>query len=179
MSDDRARSVRSALILVWIAATASGAVVGCSYGESGARIDPGTAVSGPAFRPVAQVVLDRCGSLDCHGSKYRNMRLFGYGSARLDERHRPDAPDTTQEEADRVYEAIVALEPDILQEVVAEGGRAPERLTFVRKARGAEAHKGGQKVVAGDPADQCIASWLRGSVDEEGCKKAVPRLANP
>jgi hypothetical protein len=174
---DESTSVRRVVGVLGLAAVVAGLALACD--DSTARVDPATAVSGPAFRPVAQVLLDRCGSLDCHGSKYRNMRLFGFGSARLNSEHRPDAPDTTQEEADRVYDAVVALEPDILQTVVAEGGRAPERLTFVRKGRGAEAHKGGQKISVGDPADQCITSWLRGAVDETACKTAVPRLAEP
>jgi hypothetical protein len=49
---------------------------------SDGTIDPATPPSEPAFRPVAEVLLDRCGTLDCHGSKYRNMRLFGLGGSR-------------------------------------------------------------------------------------------------
>ena len=161
-----------------------GSIVGlgtaaCEAPDGAARIDAAAAPRGEEFRPVAQVVVDRCGSLDCHGSKYRNMRLFGFGSARLDPAHRPDAPDTTLAESELVYEAIVALEPDILREVVAEGGDRPERLTFFRKGRGAEAHKGGQRIVPGDPADACIRSWLAGTVDADVCRSAVPRLAEP
>jgi hypothetical protein len=129
--------------------------------------------------PVAQVLADRCGSLDCHGSKYRNMRLYGFGGGRLDAMHRPDAPDTTQAEADRDYEAVVAVEPDLIRQVVAEAGRAPERLTFVRKGRGGEAHKGGQRLVPDDAADTCIQSWLKGAVDAKACRSAVPRLDEP
>ncbi len=169
--------LRHVTVIGGLVALGAGLVLGCD--DSSARVDPATAIGGPAFRPVAQVVLDRCGSLDCHGSKYRNMRLFGFGSSRWPPDHLPDAPDTTQEEVDRVYEAIVALEPDLIRTVVAEGGREPERLTFVRKARGAEAHKGGQRVVVGDPADVCITSWLQGAIDEERCRSAVPRLAEP
>ncbi len=153
--------------------------IACGGPDSGARIDAAAAPRGEEFRPVAQVVVDRCGSLDCHGSKYRNMRLFGFGSARLDPAHRPDAPETTLDESELVYEAIVALEPDILRQVVAEGGERPERLTFVRKGRGAEAHKGGPRIVAGDPADACLRSWLAGAVDADVCRSAVPRLAEP
>jgi hypothetical protein len=154
------------------------AIAGCEGTES-TRIDPAVVPSGPEFRPVAQVLVDRCGSSDCHGSKYRNMRLFGLGSVRIDVTHRPDAPETTDEESDRNYDAVVALEPDLLRQVVAEGGARPERLTFIRKARGAEAHKGGQRIVPGDAADGCVRSWLAGAVDAEGCRAAVPRLAEP
>ena len=151
----------------------------CEGPASDARTDATAALRGEAFRPVAHVLVDRCGSLDCHGSKYRNMRLFGFGSSRLDPGHRPDAPETTLDEVELDYEAVVALEPDLLRQVVAESGERPERLTFVRKGRGAEAHKGGQRIVPGDPADGCIRSWLAGAVDDETCKSAVARLEEP
>ena len=143
------------------------------------RVNAETALSGDAFRPVAQVLVDRCGSLDCHGSKYRNMRLSGFGGARIDVDARPDAPETTSAEVDADYQAVVALEPDIFREVIAEGGRDPERLTFFRKGQQKEAHKGGQRIVPGDQADVCVRSWLSSSVDAAACKAAVPRLANP
>lgn len=162
-----------------VGAVAGPAVIGCEGPATDERIDAAVAPRGEAFRPVAQVVVDRCGSLDCHGSRYRNMRLVGFGSSRLDPAHRPDAPETTVAEVELVYEAIVALEPDVIRQVVAEGGSTPERLTFVRKGRGAEAHKGGQRIVPGDPADVCIRSWLASAVDEEACTSAVPRLASP
>jgi hypothetical protein len=152
---------------------------GCVAPDTSIRVEPSTAVRGPAFRPVAQVLVERCGSLDCHGSKYRNMHLFGFASSRLEPGTLPEAPDTTQAEADRDYEAVVSLEPELMRDVVLEGGAAPERLTFIRKGRGAEAHKGGQAIVPGDLADRCILSWLASAVDESTCKAAVPRLAQP
>lgn len=148
----------------------------CADPDEDARVNAATAQGGPEFRPVAQVVVDRCASLDCHGSKYRNMRLYGFGSARLDPTHRPDAPDTTQAEVDANYQAIVALEPDLFRRVVAEGGAAPERLTFFRKGQLLEAHKGAQRIVPGDAADRCVRSWLASRIDAEVCKSAVPRL---
>jgi hypothetical protein len=157
-----------------------GCVTGASVDELVAqRVDARVAPRGPEFRPVAQVLVDRCGSLDCHGSKYRNMRLFGFGSFRVNDTHRPDSPDTTQEETDRDYDAVVALEPDLFRQVIAEGGRGRDRLTFVRKGRGIEAHKGGARIASGDDADLCIGSWLDGAVDAERCKSAVPRLREP
>ena len=174
----RTAATTSAGISLFASLAIFGAVA-CEAPATDARIDATTAPRGEDFRPVAQVLVDRCGSLDCHGSKYRNMRLFGFGSARLAPEHRPDAPETTLAEVELDYEAVVALEPDVLRQVVAEGGIRPERLTFVRKARGAEAHVGGQRVLPGDPADACIRSWLGGAVDQEMCKNAVPRLAEP
>ncbi|MBX3229573.1 MAG: hypothetical protein KIT84_04500 [Labilithrix sp.] len=149
----------------------------CSSPDPEAKApDPGVAPSGAEFYPVALVLVDRCGSIDCHGSKYRNMRLYGFGSQRFDPRHRPATPETTQLEADQNYNAVAALEPDIFRRVIAEGGADPERLTFVRKSRGRENHKGGTRVTPGDDADRCIQSWLQSSVDADACRRAVPRL---
>jgi hypothetical protein len=135
--------------------------------------------SGNDFRPVALVVGDRCGSLDCHGSKYRNMHIVGFGGSRLDGNDLPDSEDTTAEEVAWDFDAIVSLEPDLTRAVAADHGKSPERLTFVRKGRGAEAHKGGTRIFVGDDADKCVLSWLSGAVDAPTCKRAVPRLASP
>ncbi len=153
-------------------------VIACE-GVENSRIDPGVAVGGDDFRPVAQVLVDRCGALDCHGSKYRNMRLYGFGSARLDPNHHPDAPDTTDQEVQTDYESVLALEPDLVLTVLAERGENPERLTFIRKATNQEAHKGGRRITKGDDADLCLRSWLAGTVDRSRCRDAVPRLKNP
>jgi hypothetical protein len=151
-------------------------VIACANTDEG-RVNAETAPSGDAFRPVAQVLVDRCGSLDCHGSKYRNMHLWGFGSSRIDASALPDSPETTSDEVDLDYQAVVSLEPDRFREVIADGGRNPERLTFFRKGQLMEAHKGGQRIVPGDPADVCVRSWLASSVDAAACKAAVPRLA--
>jgi hypothetical protein len=166
------RSVGSTAGLAGIAA----GVILLACDTSDGTIDPATPPSGPAFRPVAEVLLDRCGTLDCHGSKYRNMRLFGLGSSRVVPTDRPDAPGTTQAEVDRDYESVVALEPDVIRQVVAEGGRDPERLMFLRKARGSEAHKGGEAIGPEDPADACLTSWLKSAIDTGKCVAALPPL---
>jgi len=165
------------IVLVLSLAVAGLSLFACEGVDSEARIDPSIgAPSGEDFRPVAQMLVDRCGSIDCHGSKYRNMRLVGFGSTRLDATHRPDAPETTAPEVDQNYEALLALEPDVVRQVLADRGANPERLTFIRKARHAESHKGGQRIAPGDDADACILSWLAGAVDAARCKTAVPRL---
>jgi hypothetical protein len=97
------------------------------------------------------------------------------GSERLDPRSLPDSPsDVTQAEIDADYDAVVAVEPEVLRQVVAEKGARPERLTLVRKGRGAEEHKGGRRVVPGDPADRCVLSWLASAVDADACAAAAP-----
>lgn len=152
------------------------AAFACSGPDGSEKITVADAVVGAEFRPVAIALVERCGSIDCHGSKYRNFRLYGFGSARIDPSHFPDAPETTQEEADLDYEAVASLEPDLFRQVIAEGGARPERLTFYRKGALLEAHKGGQRLVPGDPADLCVRSWLASKVDAAACRAVVPRL---
>jgi hypothetical protein len=57
--------------------------------------------------------------------------------------------------------------------VVAGHGENPDLLTFVRKARGLEPHKGGKLITLGDDQDQCITSWLAGSTDTIACTNAL------
>lgn len=151
-------------------------LVGCSSPDAAERVNP--VAGGPdraQFAEVAPVLVNRCGSIDCHGSAYRNMRLYGYASARLDPAHTPDDPKTiTQAEIDADYDAVVALEPTLMAEVVASGGANAADLTLVRKARGAENHKGGRRIDPGDDADVCLISWLGGNVDVAACRRVVP-----
>lgn len=163
---------RNYALMAWAALTA--VFSACTVPTTTTRESPG----GPdraSFGPVARVLVNRCGTLDCHGSLYRNMRLYGFGSARLDPKALPDSPgDTTPAEIDADYDAVVALEPARFREVVGSGGQGADSLTLVRKARGAESHKGGQRIVPGDSADQCLLSWLASAVDAKGaCASAV------
>ena len=80
---------------------------------------------------------------------------------------------TTVDEIARDFASLVGLEPEIMTEVTADKGADPERLTFYRKARGLEAHKGGTIVQAGDARDVCMTSWLAGQIDEAGCNAAL------
>lgn len=72
------------------------------------------------------------------------------------------------------YDGIVALEPESLAVVIGEGGRDPERLTLVAKARALQNHKGGSVMKPGDPIDDCITSWLRGNVAADRCLESTP-----
>lgn len=144
-------------------------VAACSTPDNGLRIDP--LGPPPADFDAVVVPLDyRCGSLDCHGSPRRNLRIYGYGGQRLAPGDTPESPPTpTPAEVAATYDAIVGLEPDVMRAVTLAKGEGAERLTFVRKARGEEAHKGGRRIVPGDDADACVLSWLRGAVDVEAC----------
>lgn len=59
-----------------------------------------------------------------------------------------------------------------MSEVYDGHGAHPELLTFVRKARGLEAHKGGTLITPGDDQDVCITSWLAGNTNMTACENA-------
>jgi hypothetical protein len=126
-----------------------------------------------SFPPVADVLEHRCGTLDCHGTMARNLRLYGSEGLRLASDARPSShPSTTDAEYDEDFASIVGLEPEVMSDVVRSGGADPERLTFYRKARGLEAHKAGTLVQAGDSQDTCIRSWLADHTDAVACVTA-------
>jgi hypothetical protein len=80
---------------------------------------------------------------------------------------------TTPAEHTATYRSLVGLEPETMSEVVEGHGTQPELLTFVRKARGTETHKGGQLITPGDVQDTCIVSWLAGETDVSACIQAL------
>ena len=151
----------------------SGALVvaACSAPDAGR-----TALGGPdlaSFGPVAAFLDHRCGSLDCHGTRYRNLRMWGHDGMRLSIDDVPGGSPTTPDELGATYLAIVELEPEIMAAVVRDRGANPERLTLIRKARGTEQHAGGAVVAPGDARDQCVVSWLSGIPNAASCANAL------
>jgi hypothetical protein len=176
----RARLAVTAVALAAMLAMASTtlpAATGCSSPDPAARIDPRGPDRGQ-FAVVAPMLVRRCGSIDCHGSIYRNFRLYGYAGTRLrdgqaPETLRPDLPKRlTDEEIEADYQAVLGVEPEIMRDVVNDNGNGRERLTLVRKGRGEEDHKGDQRMVPDDEADTCLGSWLAGAVNVEKCRAA-------
>lgn len=103
----------------------------------------------------------------------RNLRLYGNTGLRYSDSDVPTAlTPTTDAEIAQDYGSVVGLEPEILSAVVASGGTDPQRLTFCRKPRGRESHKGGTVIDAGDARDICPTTWLAGSADMSGCAYA-------
>ena len=131
-----------------------------------------------AFGPVADFLDSRCGSLDCHGQASRNLRVWGCVGMRLSNTdvsicsRAKGGRATSPEEHQATYRSLVGLEPTVMSAVVLDQGRDPELLTFVRKARGLEAHKGGTLVVPGDDQDVCMTSWLTGQTNLTACNGA-------
>jgi hypothetical protein len=126
-----------------------------------------------SFPAVATFLEQRCGTLDCHGQMGRNLRLYGVVGLRLAATDVPGGRATTLDEIEADYESVVGLEPEILAQVVQDGGAQPERLTLIRKARGTEHHKGGALITPADVQDQCLTTWLAGSVNEAACAAAL------
>ena len=161
------------------ALAATSLALACASTDKDGRVHP-TGPDGPnaaTFKAVAPMLMRRCGSIDCHGSTYRNFRLYGFGGTRLRDAGRPDDPPfLSSEEVQANYEAVIGVEPELTREVVRSGGAGYERLTLVRKARGEEAHKGGGRIikqsVPPDPGELCLLSWLSNTTDIAACEKA-------
>ncbi len=150
--------------LAWIA---------CVTPSSDARVVE-TLPDRASFPVVADLLGHRCGTLDCHGVTYRNLRIYGREGLRAAPGDRPSSKPntTTPAEYDATFQSLVALEPELTSAVVREGGAHPERLTFIRKARGTEEHKGLAIWSEGDPQDVCLTSWLAGKVETATCLAA-------
>jgi hypothetical protein len=130
------------------------------------------------FEVVADAMQPSCGTLDCHGQIGRNLRLFGGRGLRLDPKGSPAEDSTTAAEYDATYWSALALEPEIISDVVGEKGARPDRLTLIRKGRGTERHKGGTLMTADDDLDRCLVSWLADAVDDASCGRAA-KVASP
>ena len=167
------------------AATAA-CLVACTIPPSNAMIGGDSAIplllpseSVADWQPVADYLDHRCGALDCHGDLQRNLVIWGCDGLRFSPtdvpgcRTGPNAPNTTSDEYDATYRSLVGLEPLVMSQVLTGGGQEPDLLTFVRKARGEENHKGGALIVPGDAQDICITSWLAGSTNATACTQAI------
>lgn len=136
------------------------------------------------FRPVSSVLEARCGTLDCHGSIARPLRIYGRTGLRkyIDfsatdpesqvliaeieagagaaEYYSGGAQGTTNAEVADNYRSLCGLEPEVMDRV-RRGEESPEALTLMRKARLVEKHKGGKVFIpAQSPGDECFVRWL-------------------
>ena len=166
-------SLRLALSLALSFTTAASLAVACVDVGADPRIVE-TVPDRASFPPVSDLLDHRCGTLDCHGVTYRNLRVYGREGLRSAPDARPSSQEnTTPAEYDATFASLVALEPETMSLVVSEGGAHPERLTFLRKARGTEDHKGLALWTEGDPEDLCVTSWLAGHTDTTICRQAL------
>lgn len=149
--------------------------VACNFSgtDYAADIQPIDVPDRATFQAPARMLIRRCGTLECHGSNYRNFRLYGKGGRRLNPAHHPDTPETTAEEYDADFDSVISVEPELTSSVVQGGGAYPGVLTITRKGRGEEAHKGGAPNPKGGDADLCWTSWLKDALDTDACERAV------
>jgi len=161
-------------LLLALASIAAVASVACVSASSDDRVVAGIP-DRASFPPVSDLLDHRCGTLDCHGVTYRNLRIYGREGLRSAPGDRPSSKPgtTTVAEYDATFASVIGLEPEIMTQVVADHGASPERLTLVRKARVAEHHKGLAIWAEGSPEDRCLTSWLAGSVETAACVGAL------
>ena len=146
----------------------------CSTPDASAVVAP-TLPTEQGFPYVAEVMVHRCGTLDCHGSLYRNLRVFGDEGLRFASADRPCVPaGTTSDEVAQDYTSTVELEPETLSAVLADRGANPERLALIAKPVGLETHKGGTVFHTGDDTYVCLTSWLEGVTNTTACLAALP-----
>jgi hypothetical protein len=154
----------------------------CSVAQGRIGIDAPPEDQFSVQNSVGDYLDHRCGSLDCHGQPGRNLRIWGCFGMRLDPKDISSCTIgsgtaqpriTTPDEYHATYRSLVGLEPAVMSEVMQSNAANPELLTFVRKARGLESHKGGRLITPGDDQDTCIVSWLQGNTDMMACGKAA------
>lgn len=153
-----------------------GAYLALSLGAGCAETAPEEELHLPSksqFPLVLDALERRCGTLDCHGSPGRNLRLYSGSGLRLNPKDIPGNGQTTPEEYEASYWSVYGLEPEITSAVIGDDGADPERLALIRKARGTEAHKPGALVQVGDDTDVCLTSWLAGKASETACEASA------
>jgi len=163
-------------------AVAAAVATACGAPPDDARVSVATP-DRTQFPPVSALLDHRCGSLDCHGARTRNLQVFGCEGLRLGDAapgcRTSSGTDTSVEEHEATFRSLVALEPAVMTAVVQGGGAHPELLSFLRKARGTEAHKGGVLVTPGDDQDVCLTSWLAGTTNLDACAAALAAPVRP
>lgn len=126
---------------------------------------------------VTTVFERRCGSLDCHGTISRNMRVYSSRGLRLpnDAGLSVGQGDTSTDEVTATYQSLLTLEPEEMNKVIE--GAAPDHLLILNKPLALERHKGGQVIRRGDDAERCIESWLTNDllkpIDKDACTRAA------
>ncbi len=126
---------------------------------------------------VTTVFEKRCGTLDCHGSSGRNLRIYSSRGLRLpnDAGLKPGTGDTTFDEITATYQSIMTLEPEVSNDVL--DGADPYKLLVLKKPLELEKHKGGPALRKGDDAERCILSWLTADalnpIDKAACARAA------
>ena len=169
---------RRVLGLVACAGVACVSFLACSGPKDG-QLFVGTFPNESTFKPVSAPLEARCGTLDCHGSFARNMRIFGKNGIRADENTVSGIQDTTDAEIQLNYQSVVSIEPEKLSGIVAHAGQNFEKWIVYTKGSGAEHHKGGSKFAKGDDTYKCLLSWVSGALDMNACAQGAATVIRP
>jgi len=147
------------------------AAASCAAPPEDARVTVAS-LDAAAYGALVHHVIERdCGSAACHGNAPRGLRVYGSASLRLPNQAQ-DSQKTTEAEARATYQSIVGLEPEKMNDFLA--GRTPDgayHLLVLAKPLATERHRGGISLRKGEPAEECIFSWLLGAVNAEACAK--------
>ena len=180
----RSRLTGAALITL----AAAGALLACASTPDSSRVTEiftgdasfaefagGKAADGTPLVGVQPVLAARCGTLDCHGSIGRPLRIFSQFGLRLvdDAGNVSGGAPTTTAEVFADYTAAISVQPELTSKVFA-GIDDPHVLLLLRKPLARERHKGGQVFQSGDDGDNCLSSWLSAQgIDYTACKNAA------
>ncbi len=163
----------------WVAALglAIGLAVGCAIPDPSATfvaVCPDRA----SFTGVSSFLEVGCGTIDCHGTPWRPLRIMGYAGLRLSPTDVPGGNPTTPAEVAANWQSVCGLQPELMTQVV-EGQLDPDGLLLLQKPLLQTHHKGGAVIVTGDDGDTCITSWLSGHVDAAACARAAAAQEQP
>jgi hypothetical protein len=173
---------RGALFSVLVATVAVWGSSACTVGSKDTfTLHAGTRANAGTFRSagVTTVFEKRCGSLDCHGSNARNLRIYSSGGLRLPNEGglAPGQGATTIDESTANYQSIVNLEPEQTNEVIVNKAD-PHTLLVLKKPLELEHHKGGPAITRGDDSETCIVSWFTATGSDQVDKTACANAAN-
>jgi hypothetical protein len=125
------------------------------------------AIYAASIHPIAEV---RCGTLDCHGSMDRPLRLYSETGLRL--LGLPRTGPLTQGERDANIASLGAVDP---------AGVGLANLNIAKPLRGGIDHEGGELWAdPGEPEVVCLVAWLDGTGStpdaQAACMAAVAGL---
>lgn len=140
------------------------------------------------FEVVSAVMEKRCGTLDCHGSLARPLKIYGRNGLRFltneelqdptlieaNETY-PGGKSTTATEYEFNRRSMCGVEPEKTTAVVNDL-IPPSELLLLRKPLEIEHHKGGALFIKGGVGSVCVESWLDGDVNVTECNQANANL---
>ena len=176
-AEERSAS-RALRALVACGCVAAASFFACSGPKDG-EVFVGNFPNEATFKPVSAALEARCGTLDCHGSFYRNMRVYGKDGIRAGRNDVSGIQDTTDEEVQLNYDSVVSIEPEKFSDIVTKAGQGFDKWIVITKGSGTEHHKGGSRFVKGDATYVCVLSWVTGTVNMDACAASVTAAMRP